>query len=252
MRSVACLPQQQTSNRASPQASHPWLPGWSALITMQGLPSPSAISYQPFALNILIIWLNCNALGLACELPCIHRAAWLYIAAYLLQRTCAADQKHACICMPGEYVLANDWGPFSAPFVVAKLHGNLPAHHVCKLEAMTMTDVQRQLSWPWPHNRDEHITYGSEIVIGRARRRCIEKNIHLHSQWICLTLTKCRDHVIGLLLISDLYLPADQIFAICLNRFGNGNSSFLSPYQKGSNADLWTQVKIDCRCVHAW
>jgi len=167
MRSVACLPQQHTSNRASPQASHPWLPGWSALITMQGLPSPSSISYQPFALNILIIWLNCNALGLACELPCIHRAAWLYIAAYLLQRTCAADQKHACICMPGEYVLANDWGPFSAPFVVAKLHGNLPAHHVCKLEAMTMTDVQRQLSWPWPHNRDEHITYGLELVIGR-------------------------------------------------------------------------------------
>jgi len=61
----------------------------------------------------------------------------------------------------------NDWGHFSAPFVVAKLHGNLPAHHVCKLEAMTMTDVQRQLSWPWPHNRDEHITYGSELVIGR-------------------------------------------------------------------------------------
>ena len=106
MRSVACLPQQHTSNRASPQASHPWLPGWAALITMQGLPSPSSISYQPFALNILIIWLNCNALGLACELPCIHRAACLYIATYLLQRTCAADQKHACICMKGEYVLA--------------------------------------------------------------------------------------------------------------------------------------------------
>jgi len=118
--------------------------------------------------------------------------------------------------------------------------------------------------WLWPMYKGRYIdlghitemntfiTCGSEIVIGRARRRCIEKIFHLHSQWICLTLTKCRDHVIGLLLISDLYLPADQIFAICLNRFGNGNSSFLSPYQKGSNADLWTQVKIDCRCVHAW
>jgi len=47
--------------------------------------------------------------------------------------------------------------PFPAPFVVAKLPGNISCLSSCIAcdwqLATTTTYVQRQVCWPWPHNR---------------------------------------------------------------------------------------------------
>ena len=112
-------------------------------------------TYQ--ALNILIIAKVIKAvklrhlISLACQLPCLHGAACLFRWPHIpfCKRVCLIGNMHAFACKENMFQQMIG-SPFPAPFVVAKLPGNISCLSSCIAcnwqQATTTTYVQRQVT----------------------------------------------------------------------------------------------------------
>jgi hypothetical protein len=133
--------------------------------------------------------------------------------------------------------------PFPAPFVVAKLPGNISCLSSCIAcdwqLATTTTYVQRQVCWPWPHNR--RVARYQSIKKKAPQENC---SLHITVSQLDWNWPNAEENDLMLRWPTNGILVSYMLGAIytphAFDRFGDGNSSsfLLISTSKGGNADL--------------